>query len=101
MEHKRLNEIQKYVAEKVNERGFGDETIKDKLMLIMEECGEMAKAIRKTTGIKSDPNSTKYHPDLEVADVFFYLLDICNKLNIDLEESFWKKEEINNKRSWE
>ena len=67
----------------------------------MEECGEMAKAIRKTKGIKCDPTSREYNPAHEIADVLFHLLDISNKLNIYLEKSFWEKEEINEKRSWE
>ena len=48
----------------------------------MEECGEMAKAIRKTKGIKCDPTSREYNPAHEIADVLFHLLDISNKLNI-------------------
>ena len=70
-------------------------------MLFLEECGEMAKAARKTQNIKSDKNSEQFHLDHEIADVFIYLLDICNHYNIDLEKSFRDKEEINKKRFWE
>ncbi len=95
-----LKEIQKYVAKATKERGFDSETIPEKLMLTVEEFGELAKAIRRTKKIKIDSKSNKYHVRHEVADVFFYLLDICNKCNIDLEEAFFKKEKINKKRNW-
>ena len=85
----------------VKERGFDKESISEIFMLFLEECGEMAKAARKTQNIKSDKNSEQFHLNHEIADVFIYLLDICNHYNIDLEKSFRDKEEINKKRFWE
>ena len=37
----------------------------------------------------------------ELADVFNYLLDIANYFNVDLEEAFREKEELNKKRTWQ
>jgi len=85
----------------VEERGFKKETIPEIFMLFLEECGEMAKAARKIQNIKVDKNSKNYHLNHEIADVFIYLLDICNQYNIDLEQAFREKEEINKKRVWE
>jgi len=96
-----LRDFQNYIAEMVKERGFDKENISEIFMLFLEECGEMAKAARKTQNIKSDKNSEQFHLDHEIADVFIYLLDICNHYNIDLEKSFRDKEEINKKRFWE
>lgn len=96
-----LKDLQKYVAQAARQRGFNKETVAEKFMLFLEECGEMAKAARKTQNIKIDKNSKNFQLNEEMADVFFYLLDICNKFNIDLEDAFGKKEEINKKRSWE
>lgn len=96
-----LRDFQNYVSEMVKERGFDKESISEIFMLFLEECGEMAKAARKTQNIKSDKNSEQFHLDHEIADVFIYLLDICNHYNIDLEKSFRDKEEINKKRFWE
>lgn len=84
----------------VQERGFGDETIPQLFMLFLEECGEMAKAARKYEKIRKDPNSKEHALDEEIADVFIYLLAICNKFNIDLEQAFREKEEINKNRVW-
>ncbi|MCX6766557.1 MAG: RS21-C6 protein [Candidatus Moranbacteria bacterium] len=96
-----LRDFQDYIAAMVKERGFDKESISEIFMLFLEECGEMAKAARKTQNIKSDKNSEQFHLDYEIADVFIYLLDICNHYNIDLEKSFRDKEEINKKRFWE
>ncbi len=96
-----LRDFQNYIAGMVKERGFDKESISEIFMLFLEECGEMAKAARKTQNIKSDKNSEQFRLDHEIADVFIYLLDICNHYNIDLEKSFRDKEEINKKRFWE
>lgn len=96
-----LRDFQIYVADMVKERGFDKETVPEVFMLFLEECGELAKAARKSQNIKSDKNSESFHIDHEIADVFMYLLDICNHFNIDLEQAFLSKEEINKKRVWE
>lgn len=96
-----LRDFQEYVAAMIVERGFDKETASNLFMLFLEECGEMAKAARKTQNIKSDKNSEQFHLDHEIADVFIYLLDICNHFGVDLEKAFRDKEELNKKRHWE
>lgn len=96
-----LQDFQTYVRTMIAERGFENETTPELFMLFLEECGELAKATRKTTTIKSDAQSESFHIDLEAADVFIYLLAICNRFNIDLEQAFRDKEAINEKRTWE
>lgn len=100
LESPSLHDLQEYVKAMTAERGFDHETVTEKFVLMMEEVGELAKAVRKTQGMHLDPNSRKYRTDHEAADVFFYLLDICNKLGIDLEQALRDKEEINRKRIW-
>ncbi len=95
-----LKDFQVYIAAMVEERGFEKEKIADIFLLFLEECGELAKAVRKTQKIKSDPTSEQFHVDHEAADVFMYLLDICNHFGVDLEKAFREKEEINKKRTW-
>jgi NTP pyrophosphatase (non-canonical NTP hydrolase) len=95
-----IKDFQKYVEKMVEQRGFSNETLSEVFMLFTEECGELAKAIRKTQNIKSDKNSEKFLVENEIADVFMYLLDIANYLKIDLEKAFRDKEEINKKRIW-
>lgn len=93
-----LPDYQRYLAQVIKDRGFEDETVSDLFLLFMEECGEFAKAARKTTGLKSGTHSKEYNPAHEAADVFIYLAEICNALGIDLETAFREKEEVNNER---
>jgi len=95
-----LPDFQKYVAKMVKKRGFDKETISEMFMLFLEECGEMAKAARKAQKIKTDSNSKEFYFDHEAADVFSYLLDICNHFGVNLEKAFREKEKINQKRIW-
>ena len=42
-----INEIQSYIKEIMKMRGFNKEKSSDKILLLVEEVGELAKAIRK------------------------------------------------------
>jgi len=95
-----LKDFQQYIRDMVKERGFEHESVTEIFMLFSEEVGEMAKAARKQINIKTDHNSHKPDLDLEIADVFMYLLDIANCFDVDLENAFRDKEEINKKRVW-
>ncbi|MCW1892195.1 MAG: RS21-C6 protein [Candidatus Uhrbacteria bacterium] len=99
-ENPKLQDFQTYIRDVTIQRGFDKESAPELLMLLLEECGELAKAARKTTSIKTDAQSETFHVDLEAADVFIYLLEICNYFNIDLEQAFRDKEAINEKRTW-
>jgi NTP pyrophosphatase (non-canonical NTP hydrolase) len=100
-ENPTLKDYQEYVALMVKEREFDKESIPEIFMLLMEECGEFAKAARKHAGIHADKSSKDFELAHEAADILVYLLDICNHFNIDLEEAFREKEEINRKRTWQ
>lgn len=95
-----LRQYQKLVAKLVKERGFDGETIPEVFMLFLEEAGEFAKAARKTSGIKQDDKSKKFVLEEEAADIFWLLVDLCNRLDIDLAKAFEEKEKINQKRKW-
>lgn len=94
-----LKELQDYVKQAALKRGFDDETIAQKFMLLSEEIGELAKAARKDAGIKTADGEQR-HVDLEAADVLFVFVNICNKLDISLEQAFSAKETINDSRQW-
>ena len=96
-----LLEIQEYINDMIEIRGFTDETPQDIMLLMIEEVGELAKAVRKTTHIKMDINKTNdYDITGEITDVFNYLLSLCRVLDIDLLEAFKEKEKRNCKRLW-
>jgi len=96
-----LAEIQKFFKKKADQRGFSDETPQDIILFLIEELGELAKAIRKKSGLKIDNQSKIPEIEDELADVFNYIIHLANQLNIDLTETFYKKEEKNSKRKWD
>lgn len=94
--------LQHYIHDMVVRRGFDKETPRDVLLLMVEEVGELAKAVRKYSGLKSDEERKERYPSLEgeLADVFIYLLDLSNLLEISLFHALRAKEQENEKRSW-
>ena len=95
-----LDELRAYVVAVVKQRGFDDEIPQDIMLLMVEEVGELAKAMRKFVGLKIDQRKVDSYTSLEeeIADVFFYLLDLCAILNIDLFTALKNKELKNEKR---
>lgn len=96
-----LQDFQRYVADMVVARGFQQENLAQKFMLLIEELGELAKTARKAAGGKVDITYKPGESAHEAADVFVLLLDICNLLNIDLEKAFREKEAKNRLRTWQ
>lgn len=95
-----LHEYQILIKQLVLDRGFDAETVPQVFMLLVEEIGELGKAIRKLDGVKVDKNSKVHTIEEETADVFWLLLDLCNRLDIDLASAFRAKEEKNSQRKW-
>ena len=95
-----LADLQAYIAAALVDRGHNDEPLYAMLMLT-EEVGELAKAVRKAVGGKTDPESRIGHTADELADILWVLLAICNKFGIDLEQAFREKEEKNKRRMWQ
>jgi NTP pyrophosphatase (non-canonical NTP hydrolase) len=95
-----LKDFQIYAQELEDERGFADQDVLQKCLMLGEEVGELFKVVRKHTNIKIDPNSQVGEAGEELTDVFIFLLAIANRFNIDLEQAFRDKEEKNKTRVW-
>lgn len=103
-ENNTLQEVQQYIREVINIRGFAEQEIEKTMLLLLEEVGELAKSIRKNATSMSIDKSKINHYDTiesEVADVFIVLNSVCNKLGINLYKAVKDKEEENIKREWE
>lgn len=98
-----LKEVQAYIKNVNSIRGFESQPVQDTMLLLTEEIGELAKAIRKNaTNMKIDENKINHYDSIEseVADCFYVLTSVCNKLNIDLFTCLKEKEKQNIERKW-
>ena len=98
-----LPDIQAYIKKVLQLRGFADQTVKDKLLLLAEEVGELAKAVRKnSSGASVDPEKIQNYDSVEseIADVLIVLISVANILNVDVFKSLKEKEQININRKW-
>lgn len=100
MNSKDLSHYQERIKALVVERGFAEETPSEVFTLLVEEVGELAKAMRKANGQKVDKARRQHEVEEEAADVFWLLIDLCNRLGVDLAEAFEQKELKNQKRTW-
>jgi len=98
-----LIELQEYIKKVIEIRGFSDKSIQEEMLLLLEETGELAKAIRKKLPKgRIDKDKVGHYTEIEeeVADVFIVLTNICNILDIDLYKAIIEKENINVNRKW-
>ncbi|MGZ6441029.1 MAG: MazG nucleotide pyrophosphohydrolase domain-containing protein [Pseudobdellovibrionaceae bacterium] len=95
-----LPDIQKYVSELEQERGFANQDAIQKCLMLGEEVGELFKAIRKQENMSVDSKSQSFSVQEEMADIIIMLCSIANRFDVNLEEAFRNKEEINKKRKW-
>lgn len=95
-----LDALQAHIKTVLTQRGFADEGPRDIMLLMVEEVGELAKALRKHIGLKIDHQKVASYTSIEeeAADVFIYLLDLCNALDIDLFTALKNKELKNEQR---
>jgi NTP pyrophosphatase (non-canonical NTP hydrolase) len=97
-----LKELQSYLAQVCEERGWTKDSPSEKFVLFIEEVGELAKAMRKAAGLyQEQARARDMSLEEEFADVLSYLLDLANCFQVDLEEAFRAKEQINLTRTWE
>ncbi len=96
-----LDHLQSFYSQVARLRGFHEETPVEILVLLMEEIGELAKAIRAMEDLTvstSDPAPRDV--GLELADCLNYLLHMANRVGVSLQSAFREKERINASRVW-
>ncbi len=97
-----LPNLQEYVRLLCKERGWENDNPLEIFLLLSEEVGELAKAIRNKMKLYHEEGKEIKSDELEdeIADVLSYLLDLANKFDIDIETAFRNKEKKNAKRVW-
>ena len=98
-----LPDIQNYIEKILQLRGLSNQTVRDKLLLLTEEVGELTKAVRKNlSGASIDPDRINNYDSVEseIADVLIVLISVANVLKIDVFKSLKDKEKVNINRKW-
>ena len=100
-----LADMQAYVKAVCKERGWDKNSNLVILSGLVEELGELTRAMRDYRGEweqdgKESKKGQKHHLEGEFADVLNYLLDLSNYFDVDMEKAFRDKWEINEKRKW-
>jgi NTP pyrophosphatase (non-canonical NTP hydrolase) len=103
-----LARYQSYINELEALHGWLDVDLVHNCFLMGEEVGELFKAVRRYNRLfeqgDAEPveaDDAKAHVGEEIVDVMNYLFAIANRLDLDLEASFRKKNAANQKRSWQ
>ena len=91
-----LATLQAYIRKVLHIRGFDNESVRDVMLLLVEEVGELAKSIRREIGLKVGVSKPEHRKNVahELADCLIYLLDIANLADVDLDDAFRMKEEM-------
>jgi NTP pyrophosphatase (non-canonical NTP hydrolase) len=100
-----LADFQAHIKAFCKERGWDKNSHLVILSGLVEEVGELTKAMREYRGEweqggKESKAGQKHHLEGEFADVFNYLLDLANYFDVDMEHAYREKSKINEKRSW-
>jgi NTP pyrophosphatase (non-canonical NTP hydrolase) len=87
--------FQKYYRRAAVQRGYANESARDTLLLMVEEVGELARAIRRKEKLKRHGRAIREDQALELADVFIYVVHLANVLGVNLSQVVKEKELIN------
>jgi NTP pyrophosphatase (non-canonical NTP hydrolase) len=90
-----IQSFQHYYRRAALQRGFSRENAKDCLLLMVEEVGELARALRKRVKLARHGKPIPNQDELELADVFLYVVHMANILKIDLATVVQRKELLN------
>jgi len=95
-----LQALQDYYDRIARKRGYDTESAQDTMLLLTEEVGELARAVRKRVGLSragAYPNDDA--AAAELADVQLYVLHMANVLDVELGTAVSEKEQENATRA--
>lgn len=90
-----LKAFQEYYRRAALQRGYTKEGPKECLLLMVEEIGELARALRKREKLVRHGSYSGSNEAHELADVFLYVVHMANVLGLDLASVVKEKEFIN------
>lgn len=93
-----LAQLQRYIEREAKKRGFGNQRVLEKCLILGEEVGELFKAIRKEEKIPVGRHSKIGTISEELADVLMYVCTIASFYGVDLEAAFRAKDKVHARR---
>jgi NTP pyrophosphatase (non-canonical NTP hydrolase) len=81
-----MRAFQHYYRRAAIRRGYAGEGALECVLLMLEEVGELARAVRKERALARHHGASHSSIAEELADVFLYVIHMANTLDIDLEE---------------
>lgn len=96
-----VEDLQKYIKDMIEVKGFKTSLL-ERMCLLTEEIGELAKEVRKTDNNLTIDINKDYSSSLEneITDVFICLMGMCELLDMDIVQGLKNKEEINFNREY-
>lgn len=96
-----VEDLQKYIKDMIKVRKFRTSLL-ERMCLLTEEIGELAKEVRKTDNNLAVDINKNYSSSIEneITDVFICLMGMCELLDMDIVQGLKNKEEINFNREW-
>jgi len=102
-----MRDYQTYVHELEALHGWLDVDLVHNCFLMGEEVGELFKAVRRVETMfeqggeaAADLDARREEVGDEIVDVLNYLLAIANRLDVDVEAAFRRKNAVNQARTW-
>jgi NTP pyrophosphatase (non-canonical NTP hydrolase) len=89
--------LQAYYRRIAARRGWQAESPTETMLLLTEELGELAREVRRATGLSRD-HAYDGAVGAEIADVQLYLVHLANALGVDLSDAVTAKEAVNENR---
>lgn len=90
-----LRGLQHYYDRTAKRRGWSEESVQDTMLLMTEEMGELARAVRRLAGIQRHGEWDSEDVAEELADVQLYLVHLANITGVDLAGAVTAKEAVN------
>lgn len=93
-----LDVLQDYYGRIAIRRGYAEESAQDTMLLLTEEVGELARAVRQRVSLKRPGGYSDEDAGAELADIQLYLLHLANILDVRLASAVAQKERANAQR---
>lgn len=95
-----LRKLQAYIWQRNLDRGLNTTDLDKKLVMLIEEVGELAKAVRQSVGLKFTATTKRTELSEELADVLIVLLGLAGIAGVDMHTAVRDKEGKNDRRTW-